>query len=87
MGLGLIEAGQGYARTPVGVGYIFGKNDDNQYEIALAHRDEEVTYSASDLIAWKPEAGEPVVETEIYFRLDGTIVKTVVEPVWSADAD
>jgi hypothetical protein len=82
----VIEVGQ-YIRTSDGVGYIFGKDDDNQYEIALVRRDEEVTYSAADLIAWTPEDGEHVVETEIEFGVDGKIVNTKLEPVWSADAN
>lgn len=61
---------------------IFDKTE-NQFEIALVGRDEEVTYSASDLTAWTPEDGEPVVETEIEFGLDGAIVDIKIEPVWT----
>ena len=82
--MGLIEFATGqYVRTPNGVGMIFGKDDDNQYEIALVRRDEEVTYSAPDLIAWTPEPGEPVVETEIEYGVNGAIVHIKLEPVWN----
>jgi hypothetical protein len=78
-------AGQ-YVRTPFEIGYIFYKDDDDKFEIALVGRDAEVIYSAPDLIAWTPAPGEPVVETEIVFGVDGSIVDTTIEPVWCPDA-
>jgi hypothetical protein len=85
--VGLIEADLGgrYVRTPHGVGYVFGRDCD-QDQIALVQRDEEVTHPASDLIEWTPAEGEPVV-TQTEYRLDGSIVDTKIEPVWSADVD
>lgn len=81
--MGMIEVGQ-YVRTPAGVGMIFGKTE-SQYEIALVERDEEVTFSAPDLIAWTPEDCERVTDIDNEDSPVGIVVEAgeeISQVVW-----